>query len=251
MKNIKKVFLAVVGVAAVSGYFAVNTAFQEDTTYAPTVDMGKVDWAAFSAWPPLNDLAEVESLPDPDRVFTVIILDDSGSMGSDMEAAKSAVQQAVSLMSPNDRVGVLALNAGILLPVTPAADAARMLPARLAPVYPTGSTPLGEALISARDLLSDEAARARSFGTYRVIITTDGAADDPDKLVAEVTQTVNTTPIQVATIGIGIGRRHVLNAEGQTSYVAVDNVDKLGEALRAAIAENADFSPITAFGGGN
>ena len=57
--------------------------------------------------------------------------------------------------------------------------------------------------------------------------------------------------LQVATIGIGIGRRHVLNAEGHTSYVAVDDVGKLAQALQAAVAENASFDPITAFEGGN
>ena len=106
-----------------------------------------------------------------------------------------------------------------------------------------------ESLSAARDLLSEEAARSRSFGTYRIIVTTDGAADDPDLLVREVIETVNKTPVQVATIGIGIGRRHVLNAEGHTSYVAVDDVGKLAQALQAAVAENASFDPITAFEG--
>jgi uncharacterized protein YegL len=251
MSKVKNIAIAVVGVIAVSGYFIVNTALEDESVYAPAVDMGQVDWSAIATWPPLNDLDEVESLPDPNRTFTVIILDDSGSMGSDIDPAKQAVLQAVRMMSPNDRVGVLALNAGELLSVTAADEASDLLPSRLSPVYATGSTPLGAALAAARDLLSEEAARARAFGTYRVIITTDGAADDPDRLIKEVAQTVNTTPIQVATIGIGIGPRHVLNAAGHTSYVAVDNVDKLSEALQAAVAENPDFAPITAFGEDN
>lgn len=242
------VSLGVVGIAAVAG-IVVFQSMSPDSTYSAPADMGEVNWAAISVWPELIEVPDVESVPDPDRIFTMIVLDDSGSMGSDLEQAKAAVMQSVSLMDPNDRVGVLALNAGLVLPISTVEDANIELKNRLAPLRPTGSTPLGPALSAARDFLSEEAARSRSFGTYRIIVTTDGAADDPDRLIEEVKTTVNTTPIQVATIGIGIGRRHVLNAEGNTSYVAVDDVGKLGEALQAVAAENASFDPITAFDG--
>ncbi|KHQ50855.1 vWA domain-containing protein [Mameliella alba] len=250
MSKAKIVLLAVAGVVAASGFVFYNTV-SEPPAYAPSTDMGTVDWEALAAWPPLIEVPDVETLPDPDRIFTMIVLDDSGSMGSDLEQAKAAVLQAVRMMDPNDRVGVLALNAGLVLPFETVEDAADILPGRLSPLRSTGSTPLGPALSAARDLLSEEAARSRSFGTYRIIVTTDGAADDPDLLVREVIETVNKTPVQVATIGIGIGRRHVLNAEGHTSYVAVDDVGKLAQALQAAVAENASFDPITAFDGEN
>lgn len=250
MSKAKIVLLAVAGVVAASGFVFYNTV-AEPPAYAPSTDMGTVDWEALAAWPPLIEVPDVETVPDPDRIFTMIVLDDSGSMGSDLEQAKAAVLQAVRMMDPNDRVGVLALNAGLVLPFETVEDAEEILPGRLSPLRSTGSTPLGPALSAARDLLSEEAARSRSFGTYRIIVTTDGAADDPDLLVREVIETVNKTPVQVATIGIGIGRRHVLNAEGHTSYVAVDDVGKLAQALQAAVAENASFDPITAFEGDN
>ena len=248
MSMAKSALVAVAGVVAVSGFIFYNT-LSEPGTYTPATDMGTVDWEALAAWPPLIEVPDVEAVPDPDRIFTMIVLDDSGSMGSDLEQAKAAVLEAVRMMDPNDRVDVLALNAGLVLPFETVEDAADILPGRLSPLRSTGSTPLGPALSAARDLLSEEAARSRSFGTYRIIVTTDGAADDPDLLVREVIETVNKTPVQVATIGIGIGRRHVLNAEGHTSYVAVDDVGKLAQALQAAVAENASFDPITAFEG--
>ena len=44
------------------------------------------DWTAISDWP--GSVAdEVEAQPDPNRVFTAIVLDDSGSMGGDIEPA--------------------------------------------------------------------------------------------------------------------------------------------------------------------
>jgi len=250
MSKVSNLVVAVTGIIAVAVYVAVDS-FSADDTYTPTVDMGQADWAAIAAWPELIEVPDVESLPDPDRIFTMIVLDDSGSMGDDLEQAKTAVIEAVRMMDRQDRVGVLALNAGLVLPIATVEDVIPRLESTLRPVYSTGSTPLGPALSAARDFLSEEAARSRSFGTYRIIVTTDGAADDPDRLIREVIETVNTTPIQVATIGIGIGARHVLNAAGQTSYVAVDDVGKLSEALQAAVAENADFSPITAFAEGN
>lgn len=250
MSKAKNAVIAVAGLVVVGAFMVYNTAVR-DAPYEPQVDMGTVDWAAVAAWPPLIEVPDVESVPDPDRIFTMIVLDDSGSMGSDLDQAKAAVLEAVRMMKPTDRVGVLALNAGLVLPITTVEDASLTLQGKLAPLSSTGSTPLGPALSAARDLLSEEAARSRSFGTYRIIVTTDGAADDADRLVAEVKETVNMTPVQVATIGIGIGRRHVLNAEGQTSYVAVDDVSKLKDALQAAVAENASFDPITAFDGDN
>jgi hypothetical protein len=210
-------------------------------------DMGAVDWSAIAAWPPLSEGAEVESVPDPDRTVTVIVLDDSSSMSRDFEAAKRAVLQSLDMMGDGDRVALLALNAGLILPPTPAREAGAALAERLRPMAPNGSTPLGPAVAAARDLLATEAARARGFGTYRIIVTTDGVADQPELLAAEVATTVNTTPIAVATIGIGIGTDHVLNAQGHTSYVAVDDVSRLDAALQAAIAENTRFDPIQSF----
>lgn len=249
MGKAKIAAFAIAGVIAVGALMEALNMGGDDTYVASSADMGDVDWAAIAVWPPLIEVPDVESIPDPDRIFTMIVLDDSGSMGSDLEQAKAAVMQTIKMMDPHDRVGVLALNAGLVLPITTVEDASLTLQNALLPLRPTGSTPLGPALSAARDFLSAEAARARSFGTYRIILTTDGAADDSERLIAEVKETVNTTPIQVATIGIGIGRRHVLNAEGNTSYVAVDDVSKLGEALQAVAAENASFQPITAFQG--
>jgi predicted NBD/HSP70 family sugar kinase len=103
------------------------------------------------------------------------------------------------------------------------------------------------AIRRARDLLEFEAARARAFGTYRIIVTTDGEADDGQALTSEIEDLARTTPIQVATIGIGIGGRHVLRRAGLASFVDVGNVNQLAEALKAAIAESQNFDPSVTF----
>ena len=205
------------------------------------------DWAAIAAWPGDAGGAEVEVVPDPARTTAVIVLDDSSSMRPRMEAAKDAVAQAARLVPENGRLGVQALNAGAVLDPAPAGEAASALPARLAAISASGSTPLGPALEAARATLEAEAARQRGFGSYRIIVATDGRADDDDRLARVVAAILTETPIQISTIGIDLGEGHALNMPGHVTYVGVADVSGLSAALAAAVAESPSFEPVTAF----
>lgn len=206
------------------------------------------NWAAIAAWPNLSATA-VEAQPDPNRRVTAIVLDDSGSMKDDMKAAKQAVIGALNAMAEDDRVSVVALNAGTVLPFASVAEAKADLPALLAPIVSDGGTPLTRAIRSAQELLEAEAAAARGFGTFRLIVTTDGVADDSVALDKEIETLATATPIQVTTIGIDIEGDHVLRRVDLGSFVDVANVSALQGALEAAVAENTDFTAITEFGG--
>lgn len=208
------------------------------------------NWASIAAWPTL-DIGAVEATPDPNRRITAIVLDDSGSMGKQMAPAKAAVLQALSAMGPDDRVAVVALNDGVVLPFTRVAEATAPLAAALRNVHSDGGTPLTAALTRAKDMLETEAASARAFGTYRMIVTTDGVADDGKALTAVLRNMASDTPIQIATIGIGIEGGHVLRRNDLGRFVDVANVSALQSALQDAIAENSDFTAITEFGEGN
>lgn len=204
------------------------------------------DWAAIAAWPPV-EVAEVEAIPDPGRTYTVIILDDSGSMGGDIVPAREAVVSALDPMQPTDRVAVVALNTGLILPFSSVDEARDLLPPRVSQVESEGGTPLTSAMRASRAALEQEAARTGGFGTYRILVTTDGEAANRDSLRAEIEDLARTTPIQVATIGVGIGGNHILRRPDLASFVAIDNVSELAAALRAAIAEEQSFSAITTF----
>ncbi|MFK7941755.1 MAG: hypothetical protein AB8B85_02395, partial [Paracoccaceae bacterium] len=78
-------------------------------------------------------------------------------------------------------------------------------------------------------------------------VTTDGVAGDGDIMNAAVTRILSSTPIEIATIGLGIGEGHALNVPGYTSYVSVESVGDLADALKAAAAEQTVFQPITKF----
>ena len=139
------------------------------------------------------------------------------------------------------------LNTGLILPLSSVSDARTALPPRVAQVRSDGGTPLTAAMQASRRALEQEAARTGGFGTYRILVTTDGEASNADSLQAEIEDIARTTPIQVATIGVGIGGNHILRRPDLASFVAIDNVGELAAALRAAIAEEQSFSAITTF----
>ncbi|MEM9968038.1 MAG: vWA domain-containing protein [Pseudomonadota bacterium] len=204
------------------------------------------NWTAIAAWPPV-EAAFISARPDPNRRVTAIVLDDSGSMGGDMEAAKASVVEALNAMSATDRVAVLGLNSGTILSFVDVAEARTALPLAIRPIESSGGTPLTPAMRAAQDLLEAEAAMARGFGTFRMIVTTDGVADEPDALRATVEDIARRTPIQITTIGIGIGGNHVLRRSALGQFVDISNVEAMGQALQAAVAENNDFIAITDF----
>ena len=224
-----------------------NFAEDEDTQiYTRDAEPVVPNWAAISAWPPLP-VNDVNPTPDPNQRFTAVVLDDSGSMGNDITAAKAAVVESLSAMAPTDAVAVVALNRGVVLDFLPVAEATTALPTALAPIQSEGSTPLTASVALARGMLEQQAAVAQGFGTYRMIVTTDGAADDPQTLRNEIEAMAAETPIQIATIGIGVDSRHVLRRDDLGDFVDVGNVAALGAALQAAVAENTSFAAITAF----
>lgn len=226
-----------------------QTGAGQDADYKPINRDGLTpNWSAIAEWPPTS---EETSTPlaklDPWQVTTLIVLDDSGSMKSQIAGAKSALVDAVRRFDPDSRVGVIALNAGPVADVAFARDAAAALPAQLDTVQADGGTPLGARLIDAANILAGEAGSRRGFGVFRILVATDGAASDSAKLNAAVTRILSNTPIELATIGIGIGEGHALNVPGFTSYVSVASVDGLAQALSAAAAEQTTFKPISEF----
>ena len=215
------------------------------------------DWSTIALWPfgsedessdiEVADEADTPATVDPWQVTTVIVLDDSGSMQGQIEPAKTAIIEAVTQFAPESRVGVIALNAGQVSEVVSAADAVTMLPDQLRSIAADGDTPLGRRLEDAAEILATQAEQRRGFGVFRILVTTDGEASDANRLHKAVSNILSKTPIELATIGIGIGEGHALNVPGFTSYVSVSGVDGLAGALTAAAAEQTTFQPIDRF----
>ena len=241
----KDVLMALLVVFVVVAY-SISDALDNVGGPAADIEPVKPNWSAIAAWPAV-EVPDVEAQPDPNRRITAIVLDDSGSMERRITEAKSAVVAALEAMADEDRVAVVALNAGTVLAFRSVAEARQSLPNLLDPIRADGSTPLARSVRTAQDLLAAEAARVRGFGTFRLIVTTDGQADDDAALNKAIARLARRTPIQLTTIGINLGGRHVLKREDLGSFVDVANVSVLTAALQAAVAENTNFAAITNF----
>lgn len=263
MKNIKSVALFfVLAVVVINMFVGSNKQSQKPvqprSTQPSESISGFIDqaalmpkWSVISSWAPgSGEEVQAAATVDPWQVTTLIVLDDSRSMEGQIAQAKNAVVEAVSQFDPTSRVGVIGLNSGLIHIVAPAAETARRLPDLLTRVIANGGTPLGVALEDAARILETEASLQRGFGVFRILVTTDGQASDSARLNGAVSRILSETPIEIATIGIGIGEGHALNVPGYTSYVSVSGVDGLASALAAAAAaaaEQTNFTPIDRF----
>lgn len=246
MPDRKKSASTVIGFIIIGMFVLFSVFWPETEDSAGSTTPVTPNWAAIAAWPNAQS-DQVAAQPDPNRKITAIVLDDSGSMRGDIDAAKQAVVDALGAMSPDDRVAILALNAGIVMPFSTVQDAQEVLPDLLSPIRSDGRTPLTKAVQVAQRLLEAEASTVRGFGSFRLIVTTDGVADNQTALDQTIVSLAASTPIQVTTIGIDISGNHTLRRSDIGSFVDVANVAALKDALQAAVAENTDFAAITRF----
>ncbi len=126
-----------------------------------------------------------------------LVMDCSGSMyGANIAAAKQAALAFVekTLAQPNRQIAVVGFPGGVFC--TPTSDVARAQRA-ISELTPIGSTPMGEGLHDARDLLRPRAGVQRVF-----VVMTDGHPDDPDDTIAEIHK-LRTSGARIITIGVG------------------------------------------------
>jgi len=190
----------------------------------------------------------------------VVLLDDSGSMGdtmlsnrevAKMDAAKQALQWVLEQLPVEARVGVLALN-------TEGADGRWIIP--LGPndreqvqqairrLQATGGTPLGAGMKAAADALL-ELRQKQVYGDYRLLIVTDGEAQDSD-LVDRYLPEIRQRGLTVDVIGVSMEQNHSL-ATRVDRYRRADDTPALQQAIQESLAEtpldpqdpqeNADF----------
>jgi len=177
----------------------------------------------------------------------VVLLDDSGSMDermrgqaeriARMDAAKEALVSVLAQLPPTTRVGVLTLNSqrdgsNWVVPLGPVETANWR--SKIEELEAGGGTPLGEFLKSGADALL--AARAvRPYGIYRLLIVTDGEANDP-MLVDSYLPVILARGLMVDVIGVDMDGEHSL-ARRAHSYRRADDAAALQRALAEVFAE--------------
>ena len=176
----------------------------------------------------------------------VIVLDASGSMKSPMpgagtskmESAKTALKSVLAKLPPTTRVGLLVFSAANLknpwvFPLGPRNDAV-LIPA-IDQLQPYADTPLGRYLKIAADRLLEERARQFGYGSYRMLVITDGEAQDQD-LVERHTPEIMARGITLDVIGVAMRDKHTLATKAHSYRHATDS-ESLNRALREVFAE--------------
>lgn len=176
----------------------------------------------------------------------VIVLDASGSMkgalrGTDqnkMQAAKAALKEVLKQVPPSTHVGLLVFSASNMkedwaYPLGPRDDAALMKAIDLP--NPGSGTPLGRYIKKGADRLLQERATQFGYGTYRLLVVTDGEAADQD-LVERYTPEVMARGITMDVIGVAMNKAHTL-ATKVHSYRAANDAAALKQALAEVFAE--------------
>ncbi len=176
----------------------------------------------------------------------VIVLDASGSMNSalpgsklnKMAAAKVALKEVLKNVPQSTRVGLLVFSARNLrddwaYPLGPRNDAE--LSRAIDLPIPGRGTPLGQYIKIGADRLLEERAKQFGYGTFRLLIVTDGEAEDK-ALVEQYTPDVIARGITVDVIGVAMASNHTL-ARKVHSYRAANDPASFRRALSEVFAE--------------
>ncbi len=176
----------------------------------------------------------------------VVILDDSGSMKQAMpsgilriDAAKQALTAVLSQLPPDTRVGVLTLNTKLngehwIVPMGKIGDAVWKEP--ITKIKAEGGTMLGEfSKVATDELLKLRA--ANRYGSYRLLIVTDGEATDPAVLSSYLPDILS-RGLTLDVIGVSMAGEHSL-ASLAHSYRSADDAKSLTAAISDVFAETA------------
>ena len=200
--------------------------------------------------------AQPAEFADPAAPFVAVVLDDSGSMDepmpgsreTKMAVAKGALAEVIGGLPPTARVGLFTLNATWTRAPDDGGEGRETgheafgigeagpgeAAAVLDQVVAAGSTPLGERLAEAAAALA-EARAANKYGTYRLLIVTDGEATDADALAAALPRALG-AGLTVDVIGVAMRADHSL-ATRVDSYRRADDPAGLSAALADVLAE--------------
>lgn len=169
----------------------------------------------------------------------IILLDTSGSMEermksvrvSRMKAAQDALSSVVDKIPADTNVGLLTFS-GWVYPLGPVDKQA--LKKAINSTYPQGGTPLGQFTKVGADQLLIQREKDK-YGTYRLIVVTDGEASDSGVLNKHLPEILG-RGIIIDSIGVDMSSDHTLSKKSR-SYMRADDPNSLTKALSKALAE--------------
>ena len=174
----------------------------------------------------------------------VVLLDGSGSMEDTMtgnrtrmSVAKQALKKVLDLVPPNTNLGLVVFSVNTRDPwVYPLGEVdPQKLRDGVDRTIPGGGTPLGQYMKIAADKLLEQRTKQKGFGSFRLLIVTDGEASDP-YLVDQHLPDILSRGVTVDVIGVAMQEDHAL-ATRVHSYRRANDAQALDEALSAVFAE--------------
>ena len=218
-----------------------------ESSYTPQRRSWFLPGALFSVAMAISSFARVEASQN-----VIVVLDDSGSMRQKMrtdtgrveriQAAKEALSKVIQGLPGDAQLGILLLNNGgrgdrWLAPLGPLNPAA-VLP-KIAKIRADGGTPLGSQLKVAADALL-QLRQKQMYGEYRLLVITDGEANDADLLNAYLPDILS-RGFAMDVIGVDMAANHSLSDRAH-SYRRADDARSFEKAIEEVFAESSSTS---------
>lgn len=170
----------------------------------------------------------------------VVVVDASGSMGAPMggstrmSVAKNALKQVLDQIPDTTHVGILVFPRGDwVYPLGPRKES--MLAGAIDSIQSGGGTPLGDYMKRGADALLEARKKQFGYGTYRLLVVTDGEAGDARQVEA-YTPDIISRGITIDVIGVEMASRHTL-ATKVHSYRNANDPESLKQAISEVFAE--------------
>ena len=172
----------------------------------------------------------------------VVVVDASGSMGANMagtgrdrmSVAKDALKQVLDQIPDTTHVGILVFPRGNwVYPLGPRKES--MLAGAIDSIQSGGGTPLGDYMKRGADALLEARKKQFGYGTYRLLVVTDGEAGDARQVEA-YTPDIISRGITIDCIGVEMASRHTL-ATKVHSYRNANDPESLKQAISEVFAE--------------
>lgn len=255
-------FFVLGGVLVLSEFGGQNQGGQTATRDSDRLHMRTADQATKAAFSWAGTLSVDDAQPsdagmvlDQNRVRRnyVLAIDASGSMGDNDNCApnndpkftvvRPAVEEFLRSLGPDDYLALMSFQgeqADVLVPLGPVNSGVIFV--AMSQIVPNGGTPIGKTLLRASEILEDQAQRQAGYGEYTIVLVTDGAASDPERMNEALDLITLNTPIVIQTVGFCIRNNHALNDPSRVVYRSADDGEALRAGLAAAVAEAEDFT---------
>jgi hypothetical protein len=188
------------------------------------------------------DRLEAERLEQSGTVIT-IIFDDSGSMqGSKIKQAKTAFRQWIAAVPASYRLGLVALNAGPLVPL--GRDNRRALLQAVDGINASGGTPL---VTTIRSAIAEIDRRRGVIGPYErhiILVFTDGEDTTSEGVAGVQRELARASDTGIETVGIGYHGKGDYMRSAATRYYDANDLVELQRSLARVDAEIGDTSDI-------